>query len=117
MRWGRRTQRGPSASHNTLRRFRLRTLQGACSSCGAVAEMHTAFMRRMQISITDEQANLIEELARAWRVSNAQVMRQIIDAVLGPGDAEADARAGILATAGILPDAPDWPQWQANVRG
>lgn len=32
-------------------------------------------------------------------------------------DAQAEARAGILATAGILPNAPDWPEWQAQVRG
>lgn len=74
-------------------------------------------MRRTQIYITDEQASQIKQLARSRRVSNAQVIRQILDAALETGDAEAEARAGILATAGILPDAPDWPDWQARVRG
>jgi len=74
-------------------------------------------MRRTQIYITDEQAAKIRQLARARRVSQAQVIRRILDAALDTGDPEAEARAGILATAGILPDAPDWEAWQARVRG
>jgi hypothetical protein len=74
-------------------------------------------MRRTQIYITDEQASQIKQLARSRRVSRAQVIRQILDAALETGDAEAEARAGILATAGILPDAPNWPEWQSSVRG
>jgi hypothetical protein len=74
-------------------------------------------MQRTQIYITDEQARQIKQLARSRRVSMAQVIRQILDGALDTGDAEAEARAGILATAGILPDAPDWPEWQAAVRG
>ena len=74
-------------------------------------------MRRTQIYITDEQARQIKQLARSRRVSKALVIRQILDAALDTGDSEAEARAGILATAGILPDAPDWPEWQALVRG
>ena len=45
------------------------------------------------------------------------MIRQILDAALDTGDAEAEARAGILATARILRDAPDWPTWQRSVRG
>ncbi len=74
-------------------------------------------MLRTQIYITDEQDRRIKVLAKSRRVSKAQVIRQILDAALDTGDAEAEARAGILATAGILPDAPDWPEWQAAVRG
>lgn len=74
-------------------------------------------MQRTQIYITDEQASEIKRIARSRRVSKAQVIRQILDTALDTGDAEAEARAGILATAGILPDAPDWPEWQASVRG
>lgn len=74
-------------------------------------------MRRTQIYITDEQAAKIRQLARARRVSQAQVIRRILDAALETGDPESEARAGIVATAGILPDAPDWRAWQANVRG
>jgi hypothetical protein len=74
-------------------------------------------MLRTQIYFTDEQDRRIKVLAKSRRVSKAQVIRQILDAALDTGDAEAEARAGILATAGILPDAPDWPEWQAAVRG
>ena len=74
-------------------------------------------MRRTQIYITDEQSKRIQEIARRRGVSQAQVIRQVLDEALETGDAEAEARAAILATAGILSDAPDWPQWQAEVRG
>lgn len=74
-------------------------------------------MLRTQIYITSDQDRQIKVLAKSRRVSKAQVIRQILDAALDTGDAEAEARAGILATAGILPDAPDWPDWQAAVRG
>ncbi len=74
-------------------------------------------MRRTQVYITDEQAERIRAIARERKVTQALVIRQILDAALDTGDPEAEARAGILATAGILPDAPDWPEWQAQVRG
>lgn len=74
-------------------------------------------MLRTQIYITSEQDRQIKVLAKSRRVSKAQVIRQILDSALDTGDAETEARAGILATAGILPNAPDWPEWQAAVRG
>jgi hypothetical protein len=74
-------------------------------------------MKRTQIYIEEEQARRIKELARNRRVSQAQVIRQILNAALDPSDAEAEARAGILSTAGILAEAPAWPEWQASVRG
>ncbi len=74
-------------------------------------------MQRTQIYITDEQATRIKQMARSRRTSKAHVIRQILDAALETGDSEAEARAGIMATAGILPEAPDWPEWQAAVRG
>jgi hypothetical protein len=74
-------------------------------------------MKRTQIYIEEDQARRIKELARSRRVSQAQVIRQILAAALDPEDAEAEARADILATAGILADAPDWPEWQSSVRG
>ena len=74
-------------------------------------------MRRTQIYITDEQAARIRAIARERSVSQAQVIRQILDAALDTGDRETEARAGILATAGILAAAPDWPEWQRRVRG
>ncbi|MGI8574441.1 MAG: hypothetical protein ACR2MA_03670 [Egibacteraceae bacterium] len=45
------------------------------------------------------------------------MIRQILDAALRTGDAEAEARAAIHATSGILPDAPDWREWRRHVRG
>jgi hypothetical protein len=74
-------------------------------------------MKRTQIYIREDQARRIEERAEERGVSQAEVIRQILDAALDTGDAEAEARAGILATAGILRDAPDWPTWQRSVRG
>lgn len=74
-------------------------------------------MRRTQIYITEEQSAKIQELASRKGVSQAQVIRQMLDAGLETGDAEAEARAAIVASSGILPDAPDWREWQASVRG
>lgn len=74
-------------------------------------------MKRTQINITDEQASRIEELAKSKRVSKAELIRGILDEALNTGDAEAEARAGILATAGVLPEAPDWQEWLDGVRG
>jgi hypothetical protein len=45
------------------------------------------------------------------------VIRQIFAAALATGDAEAETHAAILSTAGIVSDAPDWPEWQRSVRG
>ncbi len=74
-------------------------------------------MQRTQIYITAEQARQLKQIARQRRVPMAQVIRQMLDSALDIGDPEAEARAGILATAGILADAPDWPEWQRSVRG
>jgi len=80
-------------------------------------DAHSSHMRRTQIYITDEQAERIKAIAQERNVTQALVIRQILDAALETGDPEAEARAGILATAGILPDAPNWPEWQAQMRG
>lgn len=45
------------------------------------------------------------------------MVRGILDAALGSGDAEGDAGAAIRATAGVFADAPDWPEWLRTVRG
>lgn len=74
-------------------------------------------MRRTQIYITDEQARLIAARAADAGVPKAEVIRRILDAGLGlDGGSEERVRA-IRATAGVLPDAPDWPEWLAEVRG
>lgn len=74
-------------------------------------------MQRTQIYITTEQARQLKQIARQRRVPMAQVIRNILDAALNIGDPEAEARAGIIATAGLLAAAPDWPEWQRSVRG
>lgn len=79
--------------------------------------VYCSHMRRTQIYITEEQAARIHDEASARGISQAQVIRQILDDALHTGDPEAEADAAILATAGILRDAPDWREWQATVRG
>lgn len=74
-------------------------------------------MRRTQIYITDEQDKRIAQLAGDLGVSKAEVVRRILDQGLEMGDREEEARAVIRATAGLLADYPDWPDWQRSVRG
>lgn len=74
-------------------------------------------MRRTQIYITEDQNRRLAEMSADRGVAKAAVIRQILDAALDTGDAEGEARAAILATAGALPNAPDWPEWQRQVRG
>ena len=73
-------------------------------------------MRRTQIYLTIEQDEQIARLAAARSVSKALVIREILDGALDTGDAEADARSVIIATAGRCADYPDWPEWLASVR-
>ncbi|CAN5767090.1 MAG: hypothetical protein H0V93_15440 [Euzebyales bacterium] len=74
-------------------------------------------MKRTQIYITEQQDVWLRQLAADRRLPKAAVIRQILDAALESGDAEAEARAGILAAAGVCADYPDWPEWQRTVRG
>jgi len=74
-------------------------------------------MRRTQIYITEEQERLIANQAADAGVPKAEVIRRILDASLGLDTGATDRRTAILATAGILPAAQDWPEWLADVRG
>jgi len=74
-------------------------------------------MKRTQVYLTDEQDRRLGEIARARRSSKAGALRWALDTALDTGDAEAEARALILATAGVCADYPDWPEWQRYVRG
>ena len=74
-------------------------------------------MRRTQIYLTTEQRERIMSRARDARVSRAEIIRRILDAALGIGDDGTERVVAIDATAGILPDSPDWPDWLASVRG
>jgi hypothetical protein len=105
-RHGRHLERAPPTTHGLAHRPSRVARDG-----------YFSHMKRTQIYITEEQAARIRQLARDRGVSQAQVIRQVLDDALETGDPEAEARAGILATAGILRDAPDWPEWQARVRG
>jgi hypothetical protein len=62
-------------------------LAGICAA-------YCSHMKRTQIYIREDQAKRIEERAEERGVSQAEVIRQILDAALDTGDAEAEARAG-----------------------
>ncbi|MEJ7764732.1 MAG: hypothetical protein WKF86_04500 [Acidimicrobiales bacterium] len=74
-------------------------------------------MRRTQIYITEEQERLIADQASDAGVPKAEVIRRILDAALGLDTGAAERRRAIVVTAGIMPDADDWPEWLAQVRG
>lgn len=74
-------------------------------------------MRRTQIYLTDDQGDRIAEMARDLSISKAEVVRRILDQSLGTGQSEDEDRAVIAATAGVLADYPDWPEWLGDVRG
>lgn len=74
-------------------------------------------MHRTQIYLTDEQRERIARMADDRGVSKAEVIRRILDRSLGIGS-DADERVeAVITTAGIMPDAPDWPEWQRRIRG
>lgn len=74
-------------------------------------------MQRTQIYLTDEQQQRLAGRARDARVSKAEVIRRILDHDLGIDDGVGDRLAAIDTTAGLLPDAPDWPEWLGAARG
>ncbi len=74
-------------------------------------------MQRTQIYLTADQGERIAEIARDLSISKAEVVRRALDRVLGTGDVEQEDRAIISASAGLLADYPDWPEWLARARG
>ena len=74
-------------------------------------------MKRTQVYLTESQDRRLARIAEERGVSRAAALRWALDMALETGDAEAEARAVILATAGLLADHPDWPEWQRAVRG
>lgn len=67
--------------------------------------------------LTEAQRNRLAARARAEGVSEAEVIRRVLDEALGL-DGDGDERlAAVNDTAGILADAPDWPEWLSRVRG
>jgi hypothetical protein len=74
-------------------------------------------MKRTQVYLTDAQDRRLAQIAEERGTSRASALRWALDTALETGDAEVEARAVILATAGIVADYPDWPEWQREVRG
>jgi hypothetical protein len=74
-------------------------------------------MKRTQVYLTETQDRRLAQIAKERGISRAGALRWALDSALDTGDAEAEARAVILATAGTLHDYPDWPEWQRGVRG
>ena len=74
-------------------------------------------MKRTQVYLTEEQDRRLAQIAEERGTSRASALRWALDTALETGDVEAEARAAIMATAGLLPDYPDWPEWQRAVRG
>ncbi|HEY8740880.1 MAG TPA: antitoxin [Candidatus Dormibacteraeota bacterium] len=74
-------------------------------------------MQRAQLYLTEEQRAGLARRSLDDGVSVAEVVRRILDRALGIRSGADDRLAMIDTTAGILPDAPDWPEWLAQVRG
>lgn len=74
-------------------------------------------MHRTQIYLTEEQRNRIAQRAGDAGVSQAEVVRRILDEALGLDDGLDERLAAVDATAGILRGTPDWPEWLSAVRG
>jgi hypothetical protein len=74
-------------------------------------------MHRTQIYLSDEQRELIARRAEDTGQTKAEVIRRMLDEALGlASDASARA-AAVRDTAGILAEAPDWPEWLGAIRG
>lgn len=67
--------------------------------------------------LTTAQRNRLSARARIEGVSEGAMIRRILDEALGiQGDQDARV-AAVEETAGILGNAPDWPEWLRRVRG
>lgn len=74
-------------------------------------------MKRTQMYLTEAQDRRLAQIADERGISKAGALRWALDSALETGDADSEARTVILATAGVLPDYPDWAEWQRSVRG
>lgn len=73
-------------------------------------------MKRTQIYLTEEQAKLVADRAADAGLPKAEVIRRLLDEGLGLDSGGGERRLAITSTAGIIPEASDWPQWLAAVR-
>ncbi len=67
--------------------------------------------------LTDEQRKRLARRAKDAGVSEAEIVRQILDDALDIDNGKDELLAALEATAGICKDYPDWPEWLAQVRG
>ena len=74
-------------------------------------------MRRTQMYLTEAQRSRLAERARSEGVSEAEVIRRVLDEALGLRGALEARLAAVYETAGLLADAPDWPEWLRTARG
>ncbi|HLH69405.1 MAG TPA: hypothetical protein VKY90_10325 [Candidatus Dormibacteraeota bacterium] len=65
----------------------------------------------------DEQRRRLARRAADEGISQAEVVRRILDRALDIRRGVEDRLAVVEATAGVLADHPDWPEWLAGVRG
>lgn len=74
-------------------------------------------MKRTQMYLTDEQRKRIAERARDEGLSQAAVIRRILDKALDIDDGHEARMAALRSTFGICKDYPPWQEWLAYVRG
>lgn len=74
-------------------------------------------MRRTQMYLTDSQRSRLAARARSDGVSEAEVIRRILNEALDLEDNGGERMAAVDETAGLLADAPDWPEWLLAIRG
>jgi hypothetical protein len=74
-------------------------------------------MKRTQIYITEDQDRRIAARAEDAGVSKAEVIRRLLDGGLRIDDGMESRMRAVEETFGIVPEAPDWPEWLAAVRG
>ncbi len=67
--------------------------------------------------LTDSQRSRLAARARSEGVSEAQVIRRILDEALDLVEDNGERVAAVDETAGLLADAPDWPEWLQAIRG
>lgn len=67
--------------------------------------------------LTDEQRDRIARRAEDAGVSQAEIIRRILDEALGLGDDVGQRVRAVVDTAGLFEDRPDWPDWLDEVRG
>jgi plasmid stability protein len=74
-------------------------------------------MQRTQIYLSEEQRRRLARRAADAGTSQAETIRRILDRALGINRGPDERLDAVDATAGVLSDHPDWPEWLRAVRG